>query len=214
MDEVQKDLKTGTTILGIVCRDGVVMAGDRRVSAGGGFIMSKDYEKVFPINDYLVYSGCGSATEHQKIAKLLAAELKIKELKTKSRPSVRQAASLLSNIQVQATAFLLAGVDEDGKTYLYEISGGLLKEIKDYSASFGSGMPYVIGLFERQYKKSMDIEEGIKLAQEGIKSSTQRDSASGNGLDVYTITKDGIKKVVTQTIEPDYRDEDFSSKNL
>ena len=209
MDEnIQKNmLKTGTTILGIVCKDGVVMAGDRRVTAGHGLIMSKDYEKVFSINDYLVYSGCGSATEHQKVAKLLAAELKLKELKTKSRPSVRQSASLLSNIQVQASAFLLAGFDEDGTPSLYEISGGLLKEIKDYTASHGSGMPYVLGLLERQYKKGLSVEEGVELAQECIKSSTQRDAASGNGIDVFTITKEGIKKVVTQTIEPEYRDE-------
>lgn len=209
MDEnIQKNmLKTGTTILGIVCRDGVVMAADRRMTSGGGFIMSKNYEKVFPINDYLVYSGCGSATEHQKIAKLLGAELRLKELKSKKRPSVRQSASLLSNIQVQASAFILAGLDEDGTPSLYEISGGLLLEIKDFTASFGSGMPYVLGLLERQYKKGVSVEEGVELAKESLKSSTQRDTASGNGIDVFTITKEGIKKVVTQTIEPEYKDE-------
>jgi proteasome beta subunit len=209
MDEnIQKDImKTGTTILGIVCRDGVVMAGDRRITAGHGFIMSKDYNKVYPVNDYLVYAGCGSAMESQKVAKLLGAELRLKELKSKKRPSVRQSASLLSNIHVEQSAFILAGVDEDGATSLYEISGGFLKEIKDYTASFGSGMQYVLGLLERQYKKDVSVEEGIELAKESLKSSTQRDAASGNGLDVFTITKDGIKKVVTQTIEPKYNDE-------
>lgn len=209
MDEnIQKDfMKTGTTILGIVCRDGVVMAADRRVSAGHGLIMSKDYKKVYPVNDYLVYAGCGSAAETQKIAKLLGAELRLKELKTKKRPTVKQAASLLSNIQAQASAFILAGVDEDGTASLYEVSGNFLKDIKDYTASFGSGMQYVLGLLERMYKKGISVEEGVELAKESLKSSTQRDAASGNGLDVFTITKDGIKKVVTQTIEPEYKDE-------
>lgn len=200
-------LKTGTTILGIVCKDGVVMAADRRVSIGQGLIIQKDYNKVYQINDYLVYSGCGSATEHQKVAKLLTAELKLKELRSKTRPTIRQSASLLSNINAQATAFLLAGFDEDGKVSLYDSLGGFLKEIEDYTASVGSGMPYVLGLLERQYKKGLTIKEGIELAKESLKSSTQRDSASGNGIDIFTITKDGIKKVVSQEILPDYVDE-------
>lgn len=209
MDEnIKKNiLKTGTTILGIVCKDGVVMAGDRRVTLGGVLISSKNYHKVFPINEYIVYAGCGSAAETQKIAKLLAAELKLKELKTKGRPSVKQAASLLSNIQAQSSAFIIAGVDEDGKTSLYEVAGNFLKEVEDYTASLGSGMQYVLGLLERQYKNHIYVEEGVKLAQEALKSSTQRDPSSGNGLDVYTITKEGIKKVVAQKIEAEYKDE-------
>ncbi len=203
---MDNEIKTGTTILGIVCKDGVVMAGDRRASIGRSLIMSKDSEKVRPLNEYLVFAGCGSATESQKISKLLPAELKLKELKAKSRPTVRQAASLLSNIKAEASAFILAGYDLDGKVSLYEITGGHLQEIKDYTASIGSGMPYVLGLLERQYKKGLTINEGVELAKESIKSSTQRDMASGNGIDIYTITKDGIKKVVSQTIEPDFRD--------
>ena len=152
MDEdIKKNiLKTGTTILGIVCKDGVVMAGDRRVSAGGNLIVNKNYHKVYPVNNYLLYAGCGSAAETQKIAKLLGAELKLKELKSRTRPSVKQSASLLSNIRAEMSAFILAGVDEDGKVSLYEISGGFLKEVDDYTASFGSGMPYVLGFLERQ----------------------------------------------------------------
>ncbi|HLD55971.1 MAG TPA: hypothetical protein VJB35_06935, partial [Candidatus Nanoarchaeia archaeon] len=146
MDQESKNiLKTGTTILGIVCKNGIVMAGDNRVSLGQGIIIDKDMEKVYQINDYLVFSGCGSATEAQKAAKVLTAELKLKELKSRSRPSVRQSASLLSNFQVSQSAFILAGFDEDGETSLYEITGGFLKKVKDYTASVGSGMPYVLG---------------------------------------------------------------------
>src|SRR6056297_1060215 len=108
-------VKTGTTILGIVCKDGVVMAGDNRVSLGHGLIIDKDMKKVYPLNNYLVFAGCGSATEAQKVGKLLTAELKLKHLKSKKRPTVKQSASLLSNIQVQGSAFILAGVDDNGK---------------------------------------------------------------------------------------------------
>lgn len=208
MDEdIKKNiLKTGTTILGIVCKDGVVMAADRRGTIGN-MIYSKEMPKVQAINDYLVFSGCGSATEIQKIPKLLTAELKLKELKSKSRPTVRQAASLLSNIQVQASAFLIAGFDENGEISLYDILGGHLSKVTDYSSSLGSGMPFVLGLLERQYKKGISIKEGIELAKEALKSSTQRDEASGNGIDIFTITKEGIKKVVSQEIIPEYKED-------
>jgi proteasome beta subunit len=210
MDEDLKKtfVKTGTTILGMVCKDGIVMAGDNRASLGGGIIFDKDDEKVYPINEYLVFAGCGSATEAQKVAKVLVAELKLKSLRSKSRPTVKQSASLLSNIQVQQSAFILAGVDEDGKTSLYEITGGYLKKVNEYTASIGSGMPYVLGYLERQYKPTVTVKEGVELAKESLKSSTQRDPASGNGIDIYTITKEGIKKVVSQKIESTFVDKE------
>jgi len=198
-------VKTGTTILGIVCKDGVVMAGDNRATIGGSLIMSKDEKKVYPLNDYLVFSGCGSATEIQKVSKILTAELKLKFLKSKSRPSVRQSASLLSNVQVLQSAFILAGFDEDGSTSLYEITGGFLKKIEDYTASVGSGMPYSLGFLERAWKPTLTVKEGIELAIESIKASLARDVGSGNGIDVYTLTKDGIKKVISQKVEEIYK---------
>ncbi|GAI61586.1 unnamed protein product, partial [marine sediment metagenome] len=80
------------------------------------------------------------------------------------------------------------------------------QEVKDYDASVGSGMPYVLGLLERQYKKDMTIHECIELAKEALKSSTQRDVNSGYGIDIFAITKEGIKKVVEQEIVSEYKD--------
>ena len=209
MDEDLKKsiLKTGTTILGIVCKDGVVMASDRQMTLGNSIAYGKDASKVYPINEHLVFAGCGSATEMQKVSKLLTAELKLKQLRSKTRPSVRQSASLLSNINVQASAFLLAGFDEDGEVSLYDILAGYLNKVEDYATSVGSGMSYVLGYLERNYKKGISVKEGIELAKESLKSSTQRDIFSGYGIDIFTITKDGIQKVVEQTIEPDYVDD-------
>ena len=205
MEENSKNfVKTGTTIIGIVCKDGVVMAGDNRVSLGQGLIIQKDYEKVYPLNEYLVFSGCGSATEAQKVAKILTAELKLKFLRSKRRPTVKQAAALLSNVQVAQSAFILAGLDLNGEASIYEVTGGFLNKIENYTASVGSGMPYVLGYLERMYKPNVSLKEGVELAKESIKSSSQRDPASGDGMDIYTISKDGIKKIVSQKIEPNY----------
>ncbi|MBM3228466.1 proteasome subunit beta [Candidatus Pacearchaeota archaeon] len=209
-------LKTGTTILGIVCKDGVVMAGDRQSTLGGTIVANKKSQKVRQITDYLVISGTGSVSDIQRAEKILPAELKLKELRSKSRPSVRQASSLLASYLYSTirqpsmipsiAGFLVAGINEDGSAQLYSVMpDGGINEVEDYDANIGSGMPYVLGLLERQYKSEMSLKEGVELAVEAIKSSTQRDIGSGFGIDVFTISKDGIKKVIEQEILPDYK---------
>jgi len=194
-------VKTGTTILGIVCKDGVVMAGDNRASLGGQIVSNKDMQKVIPVNDYLLVAVCGHATEAVKASKLLAAELKLKQLRSKKRPTVKEAASLLSNIQVQQSAFIVGGVDPNGKASVYEIIGGLSKEVTDFTASIGSGLMYVLGYLERMWRPTVTVKEGIELAKEALKASMERDMATGNGMNIFTLTKAGIKEVVKDKAE-------------
>ncbi len=204
-------LKSGTTIIGIVCKDGVVMASDRQ-STAGNIVMKKNKEKTVPIGDYLLYSGTGLAAAIQKVSKMLEAELRLKELRSKSRYTVKQAASLLGNMIYRnirqfstiqdIVGALIGGVNEDGTVELYTIDpAGHVDPVEDYDANFGSGMPFSIGLLERQYKEGMTIKEGIELAKEALMSSTQRDTGSGYGIDIYTITKDGIKKAVEKELK-------------
>lgn len=217
-DELKKSiLKTGTTILGIVCKGGVVMASDRQVSAGN-LVVSKNFPKTNKVNDYILISWTGGVADAQRLSKILSAELRLKELKSHSRPTVKQAGNLVSAITYSSirqpamiqniVGTLIGGFNEDGTCELYTIEpAGSIIKVEDYDANFGSGMPYVLGLLERQYKKDMSVAEGIELAKEAIKSSTQRDTGSGYGIDVYSITKEGIKKVVTQEINPEYKDQ-------
>jgi len=216
MDEESKklSLKSGTTILGIVCKEGVVMASDRQITAGQSLVIGKNYLKTIQITDYLLLSFSGSVSDAQRVVKILPAELKLKELRSKSRPTVKQAANLLASLlysgarqSMMQVGNLIAGFNEDGTVELYSIepAGSVLK-VEDYDANFGSGMPYVLGLFERQYKKGLSVKEGVELAKEALKSSTQRDTGSGYGIDVFTITKEGIRKVVDQEIISEYKD--------
>ena len=102
---------------------------------------------------------------------------------------------------------LLGGFDEDGSFSLYTVEpAGSVVKVEDYDANFGSGMPYVLGLLERQYKKDLSLKEGVELAKEALKSSTQRDIGSGYGIDIFTITKEGIEIVVEQEIKSEYKD--------
>lgn len=215
-EEINKSiLKSNTSLVGIVCKDGVVMGGDRRVTAGT-LLMSKDYVKILPITDYLLVSYTGGVADSQLTHKIIAAELRLKHLSTKTRPTVKEAAHLLAltvyrNVRAPAmipniVGTLIAGVDEDGLTHLFTIEpAGGIYEVKDYDANFSSGMPFILGLLERQYKKDISVKEGVELAKECLKSSTQRDIGSGNGIDVFAITKDGIKHVVSEEIVAEYK---------
>lgn len=215
-------LKSGTTILGIVCKDGIVMASDRR-STAGTIVMSKNVQKTVQINDYLIVSGTGNASDIEMQKKVIAAQLRLKELRSKARPTVRQAANLIGSVTYQnirqpsmiasIVGTLVGGFNEDGTFELYTVEpAGTALKVEDYDANFGSGMPYVMGLLERQYKKDLSVEEGIELATEALKSSTQRDIGSGNGIDVFTITKKGINHILEQEIAPEYKNKKASSR--
>ena len=79
-------------------------------------------------------------------------------------------------------------------------------KVEEFDANFGSGMPFVLGLLERQYNKDITVAQGVELIIEALKSSTQRDMGSGYGIDVFTIQKEGIKHKVAKEITPEYKD--------
>ena len=217
-EEIKKSvLKSGTSILGIVCKDGIIMASDRRATAGN-LVLAKNIQKTIKVTDYVVVSGTGGAADIEMLQKIVRAELKLKELKSRTRPTVSEAANLIGmlsfkNIRQFSTipsvaGTLIAGFNEDGSCELYSIEpAGSVMKIEDYDANFSSGMPFILGLLERQYKKDLTIQEGVDLAIESLKSSTQRDIGSGNAIDVFSITKDGIKHEIKQKIEADYQSE-------
>ena len=204
-------LKTGTSIVGIVCTDGVVLAADRQVSAGT-IVMSKDFMKIIPISDKALTAITGGVSDAQFLMRIVAAELRLKELKSRQQSTVKETASLLASLTFRnirtpsmipaIVGSLVAGLDPDGTAKLYSVepSGGI-SEVRDYDANFGSGMPYILGVLERNYKKELTVKQGVQLAIECLKASTQRDVGSGYGIDVFTLTKEGIKKVVSQEIQ-------------
>ena len=222
MDEdIKKNvLKTGTTTLGLVCKDGIVLAADRRGTFGGdsgvSYIASNDHEKIKTVTDNVIVTIAGVASDTQRVIKLIRAELKLKELRSKSKPDVHQTASLFSNIVYQnirqpsmipaITHFLLAGYDGQG-FHLYEIAAdGLIEPIKDFATS-GSGMVQVNPILDSEYKEGITLAEGIKLAVKCINGSMKRDPASGDGVTVYTVTKDKVEQVLKQRIESVLKDE-------
>jgi len=203
-------IKTGTTTLGLVCKDGIVLAADKR-AISGYMIASKSTEKIHQISDNIAVTMAGTASDAQLLVKISKAELQLKILRTGQDVSVKEAANLVSRLVYDnirkfsaipgISHFILAGKDSTGFA-LYDIfPDGTIEQCDDYISS-GSGSVMVFGVLETLYKKGITTDEGIKLAVKCLNAAIQRDAASGSGFDVITITSEGIKKVLEKDISP------------
>jgi proteasome beta subunit len=191
--------KTGTTTVGLICKDGVVLAAEKKATIGY-LVASKEAEKILPIADHIVLTIAGASGDAQALARYMKAELKLFEIQNKRRISVKGAATLLSNILQSGrwsyipymVEFLLAGFDEKPAIFSLDAIGGMEEEKKFFST--GSGSPIALGVLEDRYKENISVEEGKELAIRAIKAAVERDIASGGrAIDVAIITKDGIK---------------------
>jgi len=192
----EKVKETGTTTLGLVCKDGVVLATERRATMGG-MIAHKTTKKLFQIDEHLALTTAGLVGDVQILARYLRAEAKLYRLSTGIPMPVEAAATLMANIlnKNKFTPYyvqlIIAGYDLEGAhVYSLDAAGGA---IPDRYVSTGSGSPYVYGVLEDQYRDDMDIEEGLNLAIRAISAAMKRDSASGDGVDVAVITKEGFR---------------------
>jgi proteasome beta subunit len=207
--EQQDVRKTGTTTMGLVCKDGLVLAADKRATAGF-FIAAKKIEKIIKITDEIAVTVAGTVSDIQLLAKIIKAELKLKQIRTGKINTVKEAANLLSGIVYSnirkfslipgISHFIMGGKDKSG-FHIYDLSpDGSVTEIDDFVSS-GSGSEMVYGLLETVYTKDMPIKEAVKLAIKGINAALQRDAATGNGITVYTITEKGAIKIIDKELE-------------
>lgn len=202
---VKEYMKTGTTTVGIKCKDGIVLAADKR--AGGGIIVDKRAQKIYQITPNIALTMAGVASDAQLITKLIAAELRLMEIRKEKPVTLKEAANLLSGIVYQnirkystipgISHFLLGGKDSAG-FHIFDIyPDGSLSECRDFLSS-GSGSVMAYGVLETLYTSDMTMEEGVQLAVKCINAAIQRDMNSGDGIDVVTITEKGVKKVATR----------------
>ena len=200
--------KTGTTTLALLCKGGIVLAADKRATSGY-LISHKKFDKIIHISDNIAVTVAGTVSDVQLLTKYIRAELKLKLIRTERETSVKEAANLLSmlvynNIRKMSmipgiSHFIVGGKDESG-FHVYDLApDGSIIDIDDYTTS-GSGSVMVYGVLETLYEENMSVEEGVKLAAKSINAAVQRDIASGNGLNIVSITKDGVKKVLSKEI--------------
>ena len=204
MATIPKEVETGTTTLGLVCKDGVVLAADRRATAGL-LIAHKKTKKVYRLDDNLGLTTAGLVGDLQTLSRYITAEVELYKMRRNSQMPVEACATLTANILSGSRYFpywvqlLIGGVDRNGgHVYSIDAAGGSLP---DKFVSTGSGSPFVYGVLEDHYKEDINVEQGADLAVRAITASMKRDAASGEGIDVAVITKDGFKLLDDKEVE-------------
>jgi len=188
-------LKTGTTTVGLVCKDAVILGTDKRASMSY-FVASKTAEKLHKIQEHLYMTIAGGVADAMYLVDVLRAETTLYQLKRERSIKVKSAGKLLSNILFQNKMYpfqvglILGGVTEEEGPVLLDIGayGSILPE---KFCAVGSGQNFSYGVLEAKYKENLTITQGKEIIIKAITSSIIRDMASGNGIDIAVVKKEG-----------------------
>ena len=187
----------GATTVGIVCKDGVILAAERRVTYGY-FVMSKSGKKVFKIADKIGAACAGIVADMQILTREVGAYLNLYTYEREQSVTVHTAAKLMGSMLFERRYFpyiaqtIVGGIDEGGaRLFVLDPLGSV---IEDKFTAVGSGSEIAMGLLETEFKEGMSIEEGKGLARKAVKAASARDIGSGEGLDMLVITNAGIRE--------------------
>lgn len=189
----------GTTTVGIVCNDGVVLATEQRATMGN-FIASKTAKKIYQVDDLVAMTTAGSVGDAQQIVRMISVESKLYKMRRKESVTIKGLTTLLSNVLSGQRYYplmvqlLVGGVDKNGPAiYSLDAMGGTIEETK--AVATGSGSPMAYGVLEDRYTEDMNTDDGVELAVRALHNAMKRDSASGEGIDVVVIKKDSYKRL-------------------
>lgn len=195
----------GTTTVGVVCTDGIVLASEQRATMGH-FIASKTAKKVYQIDDLVGMTTAGSVGDAQQLVRLVSVESQLYKMRRNESMTIKGVATLMSNFlnanryYPMMVQLLIGGVDKNGPAiYSLDAMGGSIEETR--ISATGSGSPMAYGVLEDQYREDMTVKEGLDLAIRAIHNATKRDSASGENVDVVVITKEAFKRLDPEEVK-------------
>ena len=187
----EERLLKGTTTIGLVLKDGVVLATERRVTAGN-MIQNKTAQKLFKIDQNIGATIAGYVGDAQVLTRYLRAEVSLYRLRRSAPLSTEGAATLLANILSGNRYYpylawmIVGGVDaKGGHIFSVDPAGG---SIEDKFVSVGSGSPFAYGIVEEGYSRDLSSSDAVDLALRGLTAAMKRDSASGDGYLAHVIT--------------------------
>ncbi|MDP3396274.1 MAG: archaeal proteasome endopeptidase complex subunit beta [Methanoregula sp.] len=197
-EQLQESMK-GTTTIGIVFKDGVILATEKRATMGY-MIASKKAKKVYKVAERIGMTTAGGVGDAQQLARILTVECNLYQIRRSRSITVGASATLLSNYLNQNRYFpyyvqlLVGGIDETGPSiYSVDAMGGATKE--EEIVATGSGSPMAYGVLEDRFRKDMNEDEAIDIAIRALKSAMKRDAGSGEGIHVVVITKDRYQEM-------------------
>jgi proteasome beta subunit len=205
MNESYPEPLKGTTTVGLVFSDGVVLATEKRATMGY-FIASKRAKKVYQIADRIGMTTAGGVGDAQQLARIMTVECSLYQIRRGRPIAVGAASTLLSNV-LNANRYypyyvqlLVGGVDDSGASvYSVDAMGGATRE-EDIVAT-GSGSPGAYGVLEDRFKKDMSEEDAMELAIRSIRAAMKRDAGSGEGIHVVVITRDKYQEIAEEDVK-------------
>jgi proteasome beta subunit len=199
MPDLPIDIYKGTTTIGLVFDNGVVLATESR-STMGNLIASKKAKKVYQIADRIGMTTAGGVGDAQQLARLMQVECSLYQIRRGKPITVGATSTLLSNYLNQNRMFpyyvqlLVGGIDHTGPSvYSVDAVGGASKE--EEIVATGSGSPFAYGVLEDRYHEGMDKEEAIELVIRSLKAAIKRDVGSGEEINVVVITEEKYEEI-------------------
>jgi proteasome beta subunit len=193
----------GTTTIGVVCKDGVILGTDTRATMGT-YIASKRAKKVYQITDNLAMTIAGGVAVAQKVVEILKVNSRLYELE-KNRPMpVGSAARLVSNLLFQNREVgmplpmqaLVGGFDETGPhVFNLDPYGSLIEE---KMVSTGSGSPFAYGVLEAEFSEDSSVQEMLPVVVRAVDAAMKRDVNSGDSFDVAVIDGSGFRELTLE----------------
>jgi proteasome beta subunit len=200
-DAVNRLVLKGTTTIGLVCNDGVILASDTRVTMGF-YVAHKHGKKIYKIDDHLAMTISGTVADAQRTVDVLTANAHLYKLE-KGRPMpVSSAARFIANLLFSAryapllTQVLIGGVDDTGSHVFSLDPLGSLSEEK--CVATGSGSPIAYGVLEDRYKEEMSVKELLPVIVKAVDSAMKRDAASGDSYNVTIINESGYRELTKE----------------
>ena len=184
----------GATAVGITYNDGVLLAAEKRVSYGN-FVVNKNTKKTFDVTDHVGAACAGMVADMQVLVRQVSALSKIRKLETRRNVEPNSVAKLMSVIMFERRYFplltqVVVGGVTTGKPEIYTLDP-LGSVLPDRYAAVGTGAEMALGVMDAEFNENLDEEKATNLALKSIRSSIQRDSASGDGIDILIINKNG-----------------------
>jgi proteasome beta subunit len=186
----------GATAIGISYDGGIILAAEKRVSYGN-FVVNKNTKKIFPVTEFVGAACAGMIADMQVLVRQVSALAKIRRLEIRRNVATNSIAKLMSVIMFERRFFplltqvVVGGVEYRPQIFTLDPLGSVLPD--DYAA-VGSGAEMALGVMDAEYSRDMSEENARNLVIKAIKSSILRDSSSGDGIDMLTITKNNLRE--------------------
>ena len=156
---VPRATSTGTTIVGLIYKDGVVLGADTRATEGP-IVADKNCEKIHYISDHIRCCGAGTAADTEFVTNLISSNIQLHELNTRKRARVVTAMTLLKQRLFQyqghiGAALVLGGYDTTGPQ-LFTIAPHGSTDKLPY-VTMGSGSLAAMSVFEIRWRPNMEV---------------------------------------------------------